>query len=111
MHKDEVFREKVKSVADFKFGEKVASVFDDMLDRSVPFYSETQRMIGEMAADFVVEGTNVYDLGCSTGTTMINLDKVVPPNVRFIGIDNSKEMLKRCQKKLEQHHFKRPHDL
>ena len=71
--KDEVFRE-VKSVADFTFGEKVASVFDDMLDRSVPFYQEIQRMIAEMGADFATEGSSLYDLGCSTGNTLLNLD-------------------------------------
>ncbi len=82
----------MKDVADFHFGEKVASVFDDMLDRSVPFHREIQRMIGEMAGDFAVSGTNLYDLGCSTGTTMLHLDKCVPPQMRFIGVDNSEEM-------------------
>src|SRR4026209_1988415 len=80
--KDEVFRE-VESVADFNFGETVASVFDDMLDRSVPFYQEIQRMIGEMAADFAVAGTNIYDLGCSTGNTLLNLETYVAPGVKF----------------------------
>jgi len=97
--KDEVFRN-MENVADFEFGEKVASVFDDMLDRSVPFYQEIQRMIGEMATDFAVEGTNVYDLGCSTGNTLLNLDGCVPGGVRFIGVDYSEEMLKRCRQKL-----------
>ena len=42
--RDEIFRP-AQTVGDFSFGEKVASVFDDMLDRSVPFYQEVQRMI------------------------------------------------------------------
>ena len=108
--KDEVFRA-AQPIADFAFGEKVAAVFDDMLDRSVPFYSEMQRMISEMAGDFAVEGTNIYDLGCSTGTTMINLHRIIPPSVRIIGVDNSKEMLKRCATKLAEASFDRPHDL
>ena len=98
-------------ISDFRFGESVASVFDDMLDRSVPFYHEIQRMIGEMAADFAVEGTNCYDLGCSTGTTMLHLDKCVSDQVRFIGVDNSAEMLDRCRTKLAQHGFTRAHEL
>src|SRR6185503_17391486 len=72
---DEVFKSKLALVPDFHFGEKVASVFDDMLERSVPFYAEIQRMIAEMASDFAVTGTNVYDLGCSTGTTLLLLDR------------------------------------
>jgi tRNA (cmo5U34)-methyltransferase len=111
MQKDEVFKEQQKAIADFNFGKKVASVFDDMLVRSVPFYVETQRMIGEMASDFAVEGTNIYDLGCSTGTTMLNLDQCVPRGVKFIGIDYSKDMLDKCRAKLKEHHFKREHEL
>ncbi len=82
-----------------------------MLDRSVPFYQEIQRMIAEMATDFAAPGTNVYDLGCSTGTTLLNLDVTVNPGIKFIGVDYSKEMLKRCHEKLRQHNFKRPHQL
>jgi tRNA (cmo5U34)-methyltransferase len=108
--KDEVFRE-TQPVADFAFGEKVASVFDDMLDRSVPFYQEIQRMIAEMAADFAVEGTNIYDLGCSTGNTLLNLDASVAKGVKFIGIDYSEEMLKRCRQKLTEHGLQHEHEL
>src|SRR5678816_3604488 len=108
--KDEVFRE-VESVADFSFGEKVASVFDDMLDRSVPFYQEMQRMIAEMGADFATEGTNIYDLGCSTGNTLLNLDASVGKGVRFIGVDYSEEMLKRCRQKLAHHGLRHEHEL
>lgn len=104
--RDEVFREKV-AIADFNFGKKVADVFDDMLDRSVPFYSETQRMIGEMATDFVTPGSTVYDLGCSTGTTMLALDRVVPPDVKFVGLDYSPEMLVKCREKLQEKGFSR----
>ncbi len=109
--KDEVFKEQMEAIADFKFGKKVASVFHDMLVRSVLFYEETQRVIAEMAADFVVKDTNVYDLGCSTGTTMLNLHPNVPPSAKFIGIDSSDEMLNRCRQKLAEHNFKRAHEL
>jgi len=108
--KDEVFRE-AQPVADFTFGEKVASVFDDMLDRSVPSYQEIQRMIAEMAADFAVDGTNVYDLGCSTGNTMLNMDASVGPGVTFVGIDYSEEMLKRCRQKLAERGLRHKYEL
>lgn len=99
---DEIFKRTVAAAADFEFGEKVASVFDDMLARSVPFYEEMQRMIGEMAGDFAVEGTQIYDLGCSTGNALVHLHRHVPKGIKFIGIDDSKEMLKRCEGKLAQ---------
>ena len=103
MAKDRIFKKKQRVVNDFTFGIKTATVFDDMLLRSVPFYAELQRMIGEMAADFAVEGSNVYDLGCSTCTTFLALDPVVAKGVRFIGIDSSEEMLQKGRQKLAQH--------
>jgi tRNA (cmo5U34)-methyltransferase len=111
MEKDEVFKHNMPRVDDFKFGKKVAAVFDDMLDRSVPFYAEIQRMIVEIAADFSADGTNIYDLGCSTGTTLLNLAQNLDAKVRFIGLDYSKEMLAKCQQKLAAHHFSREHEL
>ncbi|NJD33194.1 MAG: carboxy-S-adenosyl-L-methionine synthase CmoA [Gammaproteobacteria bacterium] len=109
--RDQVFAAPVERVADFKFGRDVANVFDDMLLRSVPFYAETQRMIGELAADFAVEGTNVFDLGCSTGTTMIELDRLLAPGVNFVGVDNSEDMLVKCRAKLQEHGFRHPYEL
>lgn len=108
--KDEVFRQP-QAIVDFNFGEKVAAVFDDMLDRSVPFYREIQRMVTEMARDFAVEGTNIYDLGCSTGNTLLSLHSILGENVKLIGVDSSKEMLKRCHENLQKAGFKRQHEL
>ena len=109
--RDEVFREN-QPIADFAFGKNVAAVFDDMVDRSVPFYSEMQRMITEMAADFAVENSNVYDLGCSTGTTLLNIDAAVDKKkVKFIGVDNSQEMLKKCREKMTARGFQHEFEL
>jgi len=78
----------------------VAGVFDDMVSRSVPFYGEMQRMIVEMAADFVTPDSNVFDLGCSTATTFLQLHPRLPPSARFVGFDNSEEMLAKAREKL-----------
>lgn len=98
---DRVFAQQ-KEAEDFRFDEKVAGVFDDMVDRSVPFYQEIQRMVSELAADYAVPGSHLCDLGCATGTTLALMDGVVAPDVHFIGIDNSPEMLERCRAKFEQ---------
>ncbi len=58
-------------------------------------------MTGEIAADFAVDGTNLYDIGCATGTTLALLDRVVNPGVTLIGVDNSAEMLEKARQKLE----------
>lgn len=98
--KDAIFNDPVKPAYDFKFNKDVATVFDDMVVRSVPFYLEIQRMISELTLDFAIKDTNVYDLGCSTGTTMINLDKVLPEDIHFVGVDNSDDMLIKCEANL-----------
>ncbi|MGH6802721.1 MAG: carboxy-S-adenosyl-L-methionine synthase CmoA [Methyloceanibacter sp.] len=108
--KDTVYR-KPRPVADFEFDESVASVFDDMLNRSVPFYQEIQRMIAEMATDFATEGSNIYDLGCSTGNTLLSLGAAVGKTVKLIGVDYSEDMLKRCRDNLADHGFEHAHEL
>jgi len=109
--KDRIFAERREAIADFRFGAEVAQVFDDMLSRSVPFYGEIQRMVAELAQDIVQPGSNVYDLGCSTGTTLLMLDRALPADVRFIGVDDSSEMLSKCESKLLEHHVTRKVDL
>lgn len=109
--KDEVFRQPITAASDFRFGQSVANVFDDMVNRSVPFYGEIQRMIAEQAADMAQEGAFIYDLGCSTGTTLIGMDSLVHPAIRFIGIDDSESMLNKCREKLREAGVQRNIDL
>ena len=111
MGKDKLFNEKREQVQNFNFGGETAQVFDDMLDRSVPFYQEIQRMIGEMCADFAVPGTNIYDLGCSTCTTFLASEKCLPPDVTCVGLDSSPEMLEKARAKLGERGFSRPFQL
>jgi tRNA (cmo5U34)-methyltransferase len=99
MSTDRIFSSKTGRIGDFNFGDETASVFDDMLARSVPLYDETQRMIAELASDFAVDGTNVYDVGCSTGTTLRNLDSL-RQDVHLVGIDGSQPMLDRAEQNL-----------
>lgn len=110
---DTVFADHQMPIADFMFDAKVANVFDDMVSRSVPFYHEMQRMTCEIAKDFAEEGSDVYDIGCSTGTTLLELDKMLAPNVGLVGIDNSQEMIDKAHSKLTQaqlsHHWRLMH--
>jgi tRNA (cmo5U34)-methyltransferase len=108
---DSIFAEPVPRASDFAFDGRTAGVFDDMLNRSVPFYAEIQRMTGELAADFAVPGTNLYDLGCSTGTTLAALEPLIEPTVRFVGVDSSPEMLEKAREKLERIASTRQRDL
>lgn len=103
MNRDANYRHPHDFIGDFNFGAETARVFDDMLGRSVPLYHEVQRMLGEMAADFATPGSRLYDLGCSTGTTLLALDPVVSSGVTFVGVDSSSDMLDEAHHKFDQH--------
>lgn len=98
--RDELYATTAARYGDFEFDEDVADVFDDMVVRSVPFYIEQQLMIREIAARYWAPGTTVYDLGCSTGTTLIGIGRRIAPSASLVGIDNSTPMLERARRKL-----------
>lgn len=100
--KDQLFAQPRPKGEDFHFGKETASVFDDMLGRSVPLYDEIQRMVGELVGDFAADGTDIYDLGCSTGNTFLQIEKNIPEDVkvRFVGVDSSPEMIEKAKEKL-----------
>ncbi len=101
MKKDRVFLRDSNRASDFEFNEEVAKVFDDMVVRSIPHYLEQQDIIKEFVRKFYLKGTNIYDLGCSTATTLINLCRVISGSTRFIGYDNSYPMINEAKKKIE----------
>ncbi len=105
MERDRVFVESTARASDFVFNTEVARVFDDMIVRSIPLYLEQQCMIKEIGKKFWIPGTDVYDLGCSTATTLINLCREIEGSVRFVGYDNSIPMLERAKRKIKENGF------
>ena len=103
--RDQVFAGAAKRASDFEFSKDVADVFDDMLVRSVPLYVEQQNMVKEIGKKFYVADTSVYDLGCSTATTLINFCREFDGSARFVGYDNSKPMLEHSMRKIKANGF------
>lgn len=89
--KDNIFEKPIKK--QFEFDEDVASVFDDMLSRSVPHYDEMLNLTSSFALKYLDNDSIVYDLGCSTATTLINIAKNCDKTLNLIGIDTSEAML------------------
>ena len=101
MTKDNLYQDP-ESPADFTFNSRVAEVFDDMLQRSVPCYQQVIDMIATLLAKFVGKGETVYDLGCSTGTTLLELARRLEPlDLDYIGVDNSQAMIEKALLKAE----------
>ena len=100
--KDTLFANPAAPPEDFQFSPKVAEVFDDMLARSVPFYQEIIAMAASLLSTFVGRHEVVYDLGCSTGATMIELARRLPGrDLRFVGVDSSAAMVGKARLKAE----------
>jgi len=95
--KDKLFEKPIKK--QFEFDEDVASVFDDMLSRSVPHYEEMLKLTTSFSLKYTKENSTVYDLGCSTATTLINIAKNSATTLNLIGIDTSNAMLNRAKHK------------
>jgi tRNA (cmo5U34)-methyltransferase len=100
MNQDRIFSRAQPRASDFEFNREVADVFDNMIERSVPYYHEQQALIQQVARAFHVPGTCVYDLGCSTGVTLVNLAHVLGPDVRLVGYDSSQPMLDRAHQNI-----------
>jgi tRNA (cmo5U34)-methyltransferase len=99
--KDTLFRQQEKP-GDFEFNDRVVEVFDDMLDRSIPSYREVIVSTSHLLNAFLHPGDTVYDLGCATGSTLLELSRLLPDkSLHFIGVDNSAPMLDKARLKAE----------
>jgi len=97
MNKDTIFNKPI--IKQFEFDESVVSVFDDMIDRSVPFYREVIELTTSFALKYIKDNSTIYDLGCSTATTLINIASKSDYNLNLIGIDTSDAMIIRAKQK------------
>ena len=87
---------------DFVFNERVVEVFDDMIDRSIPFYREVIKASAQLLDTFLSPGDTVYDLGCATGTSLLLFSRLLNhKNLHFIGLDTSEPMLDKARLKAE----------
>jgi len=98
MKKDEVFNKPIAK--QFEFDAEIAAVFDDMLQRSVPFYVEAMHLTQRFAKNYLPEGGLLYDLGCSTASTLLDVERSLEVSAELIGLDNAPSMLEQARKKI-----------
>jgi len=97
--KDQLFTQPISKM--FEFDKEVAAVFDDMLARSVPFYEEAMKLTCTYALKVLKENSVVYDLGCSTASMLLEIERNSKESLELIGIDNSASMLDQAKKKID----------
>jgi len=76
----------------FEFNQDVTDVFDDMINRSVPFYQHLLQQVAQL----VGQNATIYDLGCSTGALVPVLQNQYS-NFNYVGIDKSRSMIEKAQ--------------
>ncbi|AIX73420.1 MAG: carboxy-S-adenosyl-L-methionine synthase CmoA [Mixta calida] len=101
-NRDTLFSAPIDKLGDWTFDERVAEVFPDMIQRSVPGYSNIISMIGMLAERFVTPNTQVYDLGCSLGAATLSVRRSVQADgCKIIAVDNSPAMVERCRRHID----------
>jgi len=101
-HRDSLFSAPIDKLGDWTFDERVAEVFPDMIQRSVPGYSNIISMIGMLAGRYVTENSRVYDLGCSLGAATLSVRRnITASGCEIIAVDNSPAMVERCRRHID----------
>ena len=94
MDTDDIYRTPHDPVAPFEFDDQVARVFDDMLNRSIPFYREIILQQVRLIERYYQPGTAIFDLGCSNGNLSLCLCRHLEETpFTLIAVDNSAPML------------------
>ena len=79
----------------FTFNDEVAEVFEDMIDRSVPGYKTSLKLITLFSKQYYKHNTNCYDVGCSLGASSLSILRGAK-SAKVIAIDNSEAMINAC---------------
>lgn len=98
MPKDTLFEDGPSGVNAFRFDDRVADVFEDMINRSVPGYAATLAGISGIAAAVVPEDGRCYDLGSSLGAATLAICHGLGQRPATVhAIDNAPAMIARCR--------------
>lgn len=111
-NRDTIFSAPIAQLGDFSFDERVAEVFPDMIQRSVPGYSNIIATIGMLAKRFIQPNTQAFDLGCSLGAATLSMRRNIDvEGVRLIAVDNSAAMIERCRRHIDAFRSDTPVDI
>ncbi|RAX53057.1 carboxy-S-adenosyl-L-methionine synthase CmoA [Helicobacter sp. 16-1353] len=91
---DTIFQKEINKK--FTFDDEVASVFDDMAIRSIPYYKDNIDLIVKILSKRNYK--SICDMGCSTGNLLLSLARKFK-NIHLVGIDNSPSMLQVARSK------------
>ena len=102
--RDSIYARPHQDLKAFVFDEQVASVFPDMINRSVPGYGSVIAMAGFFAGQYAQPDSVCYDLGCSLGASTVSMrNGIQASGCRIVAVDNAEAMANRCRDHMMQH--------
>lgn len=95
---DKIFSQPLAEMVDFRFDDRVAAVFPDMIQRSVPGYATLITQIGLLSGHYAQPGSVCYDLGCSLGAVSLAMQQNIDqPDIEIMAVDNAPAMIERAR--------------
>lgn len=84
----------------FRFDERVAEVFEEMVERSIPGYRDLLKGIAVLSRRHLVPKSFAYDLGCSLGAAAFVMAQEAPQDITILAVDNAWPMISRLKERL-----------
>jgi tRNA (cmo5U34)-methyltransferase len=97
LNKNNFYKLKIKN--NWVFDKNVSKVFDKHVRQSIPFYNNFQKHIVKISEFYLKDNSVIYDIGCSTGNFILELNKIKTKNLEITGIDQSRDMIKIAESK------------
>ncbi len=107
--RDKVFTDPTWELSEFTFDERVTSVFENMIKRSVPGYGTLISLIAVLAKKYAQENSKIYDIGCSLGTASLAVaQNVTVENCEIHAFDSSRPMIDKFSNIVKELHTPTP---
>jgi len=85
----------------WEFGQSVAEVFDEMLERSIPQYESMRGLVTEVAAAYRQPNTDIVDLGTSRGEALRPLIDQFGATNGYVAVETAPAMVAAFRERFE----------
>ena len=83
----------------WEFDEEVTSCFDNMLERSIPGYSDMRDLVTRIGCRYAKYNTAIVDIGCSNGNAIAPFVRKYGGDFQYLLLDASEPMIEECKKR------------
>lgn len=92
-------QDNVMPTGKWEFDQEVTDCFGEMLERSIPAYSDMRELVKRIGKRYVKRNTSIIDLGCSTGEAVLPFIKAYGAQNTYKLYDVSEPMLNACRER------------